>query len=457
MNTSYDFSEFPCENVTMRTKNKSTSLLNISTSKCMVNNTLDSYYLDTSSQTLPNNSILDESAISEYKLQIERLHIELSSAHVEIEKLNSENMELKKQLKSQEKTIKLFKKIGISDTLEKDITTPKIARMKKILNKGLQEINRNSLDCSLSYSQKKVIPKNTHYPEHKEKSGSIRLTDIKLNKRQNEDIIYETNQNLSTLKDPKFIQKTIKRENTRSSKILIFGEQQTSGLASKLTDSLKGKWNDNYKIFGTVKPYAKCRDILSCCNMLESELCWSDRVILSIGTNDTNPFEICKELCLTLNRLKKPKIFIMPINNNNKINTYLLNNHISSIAKLYENCIFLNKSEINFEYNYLESLANYLIHEIAKVDYYDKYITKSKTLQNHRISYALTSSEFTPRKGTIPYYFKIKSKKNSSKKEQIDSNNSNILNHSHKKGTIPYYFKKSVKKRKNTFFRDQTV
>lgn len=109
LNKSYDFSEFSCDNVTLRTKTKSASLLDTSPNKSTVNNSSNSNYLDLSSQSLPNISTLDESLLFDYKTQIERLEIELSSAHVEIEKVNYENTELKKQLENQEKIIKLFK------------------------------------------------------------------------------------------------------------------------------------------------------------------------------------------------------------------------------------------------------------------------------------------------------------------------------------------------------------
>lgn len=215
-------------------------------------------------------------------------------------------------------------------------------------------------------------------------------------------------------------------------------------LSKKLISHWKGKWNDNYTVSGIIKPYAKSYDILSYCKILESELNSSDRVILSIGTNDTNPFEVCKELCLALSKLKTPKVLIIPIYNNNKVNTDLLNNYISSIVKLHNNCIFINRSCTDFNFNYLTSITNLLIHEISKIDYNDKYIVDPKNFTNHRVIQNDAPPTIIPRKGTIPYYFKSKALNTTLNSNKWQAKTSSKTMYTiEKKGTIPFYFKKA--------------
>lgn len=95
-------------------------------------------------------------------------------------------------------------------------------------------------------------------------------------------------------------------------RIIILGDQKLVGATSTMIKILKNKWNDNYAITGVTKPDAKSQDILLDCNNL-SHLNNNDRVILSIGSNDTNPYEVGRQLGLALEKLQNTQVFVVPV------------------------------------------------------------------------------------------------------------------------------------------------
>jgi FtsZ-binding cell division protein ZapB len=83
--------------------------------------------IDDSPKSLPNMSFLENSEISELKDQLQNATTELSSAHGEVMRLNSENSNLKKQVDEYQKRHNVYNKLLSGDT-PKRRTPPRIHR-----------------------------------------------------------------------------------------------------------------------------------------------------------------------------------------------------------------------------------------------------------------------------------------------------------------------------------------
>lgn len=440
------------EFVTQRKKHiMSKSLLDMSFTE---NQSITSSSSNLSMRSLPNTSDVDLSLVVEYKSQIEQLQIELESAHREIEKLNLENNALQKNLTNYEKTIKLYKKIGVTETVVQNITTPAAKRIKSMFktyetpelsspisltasNDDLSLINKldleNNTRKSLRNMSNKKRRKTRVYNDDSELllkcSNNCMLKDTVPTQLSNNEI--KTKEILKK-------EEELDLENEKS-KIIILGEQQLAGMTSVMINMWKGQWNDKYNITGFIRPNAKSGDILSYCDNLR-HFNDNDRVILSVGSNDSNPFEIDKELYTALEKLHSTKVFLVPVVSNATLNENIVNNHISSIVKLYPNCTLLKKPATTnklSKLNLVNFVSKQVIHEITKLDYNNKYINNIYKCHKLNITRQFKKVESkTHKKGTIPYYFKSANLENMTNKN-VSQNN--ICKYS--KGTIPFYFK----------------
>lgn len=114
------------DNITVRKTTRSYSMDNILNTNVSSNSTL----LDTTMMSLPNNSLNDSDTITNYKDTIKRLTMELESAHLEIDHLNSENFRLKMDIGNYQKVIESYKKVTLMETKS---FSPRSARKKQIL------------------------------------------------------------------------------------------------------------------------------------------------------------------------------------------------------------------------------------------------------------------------------------------------------------------------------------
>ncbi|CAH2227139.1 jg3223 [Pararge aegeria aegeria] len=438
-------------NITLRRKFISNSLADLSflSSK-------DDYSLAEASsiRSLPDTSAGDTSIIADFKIQIEKLNLELQSAHAEIDKLNSENQCLIKNLEKYHKTINILKKIGIPDTAVSNINTPTASKLRKIFYKPEFQRETEKIRDEIESTHNQFITT----------QNSLKKGELDLNKNEGEGGKNEnghkmkkvnrssTNMDMLQVKNIELLGgKNDQMRIDTQPRIIILGDQQAMGLSSLLVNKWKGRWNNSYSITGFIKPYAKSKDVLSYCQTLAHSLGQKDRIILNLGANDSNPFEVLKVLLLALDKLKGTKVFVTQVNSNATISENVLNMHISSVLKLSDNCILLKNDRINLpQTKYIDIVSDLIIHEISKIDYEDNYIFSVKKKFNN-----LNSKKLLPKKGTIPYYFKPMTYK-------IDKHNVPIKNPTSdvapKRGTIPFYFKPNNNKAgaiRQKFFRTE--
>lgn len=423
----------------------------------------------TPSQTPPMNYLLEqitqllesnkESILCKIKTtydlqeQIKNLNMELVTAHQEIENLKCENKNLKQILEKQENTLKSVNFSSNESLLQnKKCNTPERLDCDSEINKIIDSTRDTEMDSSLTKRQRTERPQKTDTPTHNlqpQHPQQCKSTVSNSNQdQQNDQYVKEKLKSL-----PAFLDNTL--INTKEKRILILGDQQASGLSIELINSRKNKWNDDYEVSGFIKPDAQSSAVLSPCQSLTEKFGKNDRVILSFGSNDTNPILLLNNLTTALNCLKKTNVFVLEILQNPYLNISLLNYHIKTLLQNYPNCKFIYyKSDVSSN-NDIENFSKYINYEIDVCDYNDKYLKFPKNKSNSLLTNNTENKTKTPsyHKGTILYYFKTKIV-TESHKTATDTNKN-----TYKKGTIPYYFLKensAVKKpevKKAIFFR----
>lgn len=209
--------------------------------------------------------------------------------------------------------------------------------------------------------------------------------------------------------------------------IYIFGAQQCVGLASMLKNSRSNTMYEKYRVESITKPQASAKDILRSCEQIKPT--GTDKIILSVGENDTNPMELLYNLSYTLKRLENSKVILLGVNKSWHLNENKLNATLRKYCHNLKNCTFINCYKLS-----TKLICKHINFTIDTHDYNTKYLnlqtvlTESKsnaqvkltshkaalkyekpfvTIVTHKNSSIKGVNKITPHKGTIPYYFKV--------------------------------------------------
>lgn len=412
-------------NITFRTKtnNQVKARLNKSDNNIPQPNTSQSSEMELSYTSIPNVSLTENNTIyTELKNEISLLQAQLNTANQEIRNLNEQNMKLKHQITKYE---------------QKNI----------FLNTDNMILN----DCT---SPIKATVQTKHRRHQRDSSTPIKSNSCTSLTLQGSG----TQQNEGTAAKSKNVSVKSIVANNRRKMVYILGDQHAAGLYKYFLDSKQFGNEDTYCVSSFIKPGSLCSETLINCDNLLGKLKDGDIVVISIGGNDKNPYNILNTLSASLNKLQSIeniKIYITQVTKNIYLNETYLNNHLRSLIATYRNCKFisLNKSLssdvskhlFTTKYStYLTYLCKALFFEISCDTYSNKYLDP-KNLKTLIKCYE--NKYLNKQKGTIPYYFKKKSDCT-----KIDAKNNDISTYSHicKRGTIPYYFHKVNKTSKQT-------
>lgn len=204
--------------------------------------------------------------------------------------------------------------------------------------------------------------------------------------------------------------------------IFILGGKQSRGLAAALLRSRQKTIFEKYQVSSTIKPDARCEDILESFESRNTRA--EDVFIVTIGESDSNPTKLIAELCAFLKTHGKSLIIVTGVKNSIHLNEHKLNYTVKLLCKNFENCEFLDVTELNHNHtSFLLKLCNKINLIIDSRYYADKYLSLSKLnlkMNNSPKGSAILNKSVDvdyDRKGTIPYYFK-KISLNVSAKEQ---------------------------------------
>lgn len=246
----------------------------------------------------------------------------------------------------------------------------------------------------------------------------------------------------------------VSQAKTKRNSIYIIGEQHTSGLWNYIINNREHKWHDRYNIISFVKPNALSSEAYKTLTTIESALTPGDRVILSVGANDNNPYMLLNQIGRILDKLQHVKVYVVPVYRNRQLCTSTINNEIACLIKIYKNCYFLKYEE---DYN---NLKKFLTFAANKINYYLNY-------ENYYNTYLTFNKQILLRKSEKPYHCKRQKKIIQSKITNyfnsikqynfiytpVKSNNNNLT--IPQKGTIPYYF--NIRHNNHTKFSDATA
>lgn len=387
------------------------------TSPLMTSNDL----LDGSSRSLPNISTIENQTEIELNTEITNLKVQLASAHDEIDRLNEEVTSLKKIFEDKLKQMDIYKKL-LTEPGPPRIITP---------TKNKQTIKRTQVNVNDSpvYKNRVEDPASSAISSAKTKSdGASNAPKTPVQKRL-------AAHNYS----PK-----LPKEEKSNSKIMIFSDEQGTGIAEKLIKNSRKFIIKTFDVQSFMKPGADTEEVLKPCKNMCQNLTTEDYVILMIGSNDSNPYKVMAEISATLKLLNNCNVFVINVMRNCHVNEYKLNANIQLLTRNFSNCSFIHT---NYE------VVDIIINEINKLQYSKKFLSCG-SLKVNRIQ------SVRSRKNLISDYFKQKNDKFSGNAKS--SKPISTLNQTDKprKGTIGYYFKpinkniNSTCDSNNTLFRE---
>jgi hypothetical protein len=381
------------------------------------------------SQDVLNSTIIDASMLSfhsevhnselsytteNFIQEIANLKSHLESAEKEIDNLNLENNDLKRTIINQNKQIETLKTIT-SDIGRKNnrLNTP-IRSNLTVLHGSLSKQSPLNFDKSVLFNSASRL-KLQHYKPRR----TLNYENVEKSNRN----IYlkPTSPNVLLSNDNTLMNNTTNNNSNTSTKsrIFILGDEQISGLSKKIQNRQKPTLCDSYTVTTMVKKNAICSQILNSCDDLEKTMKKDDIVILAIGKNDKNPYQLFSELGTALFKLKKFKVFIVNVLYNSNLNINLLNYNIQTLVRNYNNCKFIKLSNnynmhlnelsyrINIEIDYIQYQKEFLAPQKIRA-----FLSKNSTYKKHKRTIKLKQ------KTILHYFTKIDSNNLSDKHQQ---------------------------------------
>lgn len=335
--------------------------------------------------------------VHEMEELLSKLKEKLEIAEEEITNLLEENKNLKKEILSK----KLHPVTGSCTTITPTSTKStkrknRSHRQKKKLNFTNESQTPNtrkrkentiflSEKCTAQMSTPTQIPATTQLLEAE---NTEMCTNQNTNSNYSSTVVPSKSQGSKSLRTPGCEQSIGKKAN-----IFIVGDQQVRGLAGRLSSARSGKWNDQYNVTGIVKPNATSTDILRSAHSLAGIVTKDDIIIISVGSNDKNPYVLFSNLCNVLFHLKQCTIILLNVCQNCYLNVDTINDNMKLFAKQYKNCKFIDIQRCDNEavkfYNM--SKLNYIVFklniEINYLRYDHDYIVKDPIMSNERKSF----------------------------------------------------------------------
>lgn len=395
------------EFVTMRKKCPSEGFMNASLPN------LDSSTSSLQSESSwPNTSLPDLSSLQNKEMEnllgeLSNLKLKLHAAEQEIDNLILEKSVLQKTIANQNRKITSLLNVCSSSALNQSLTKSSNKKKKKKKTKN-------------SFEKSTMIPIDV----------TIATNNSSMCKEEPENV-------LERMSDD-YKDKQTDSGKYSNSTIYILGGQQCSGMASILRHSRINTQFQEYRITSTIKPNAPCEEVLRTAETMNADK--NDIIIVNIGENDKNPTKLCAELSFFLKSHYKPTVIVIGVKNNAYLNEKILNATLKMYCNIFDNCKFLDISDINqFDINFKLKMCNKLNIIIDTIYYDKKFLGYNKLVvrtRNAPLQPPPIKSK-THKVGTIPYYFEQKSKMCQSHK------NTNCKTKIVQK-TIPEYFSKYI-------------
>lgn len=389
------------DNITYRTKaGYSQSANNISIDQRTSSNSLNSTpNKDDTYNSLPN--FTESTEITELREENITLSTQLASAHEEITNLNMEINNLKKQMEENQRKLNVYKNLLKG---EMSVTSP-----------GKQTPNKNKVT--------QIKTNKIRSEEIKQKINKIETKYLNLS-------VQNTKENDKTLVTDKLSpqstpHKDVLSENKKDRTIYIFGGNQCIGLAGKIINSRMNSPYNKYSVMSFIKPNANTKEILQPYKL--NAYTKNDKIILSIGENDTNPFEVMANLISLAQSVNDCTVLIMNVQNNPFLNVNKLNYMLKHISTNVPNCKFIDLKSKNNKQLFDRDRTKTINLTIDSLDYNHTYLKTNNIKIVKKCNVRNFKLINIPRKGTIPYYFSLITNKIENKTKELKQNKNSIL------------------------------
>lgn len=362
----------PNENVTLRRPKRTSSLNDVTF--LTHNSTL--FDPNATVISLPNTSIDENQDIKELKNKILILEEKLQSANQEIENLNLENRRLTKDLEKRDKTINLYKQLGLTDANCKTPSSLKKMKARKQTNCILDTSLQASAECTTPSSSENVCTTPTTSTNVSRRQDQ---TTKKLNKTN---IPVKSFSELRDCSAPFAIDKNKSGKNihieikNNKKQIIILADQQ----GCYIRESLANIVGSDYNVTTILKPGARLQQITQTHREELRNLDKNDYIILLGGTNDINPREFQTQFRNFLSTYKNTNIITCEISYNRILRVDLLNNYLKFTCNKNNHACYIDMNYSRYipkgRFFSIYS-ARHILRELIRLDY------SSKLLQNY--------------------------------------------------------------------------
>lgn len=432
------------ENITFRNYRCTKSMENLSSSSLYDDNT--QFNLSRTSTDQNQDKI---------NKKIESLTQQLKAANYEIQKLCTENKNLKTELETSQKIIDMYKHLGYSDSPYAKSSTrkrkkPKLKNINDIdsisqlaSSNNLQDLDNQvktfdkidiTVDETTDYNITKpqavdpviIVQSSGQISDYEDSETDKYDKETDINKKQDDNEIGKHDEQvqsidydeIETMKDDKQVQSfptessnddiklqinmtehksAARKYNTKTkNKVIVLADHQGRNVSITLQDLL----GDNYEVTCVWKQSAKLDNILNLDQTLYN-LTENDYIVIIGGSNDDNPFELKNNLIYFFKSLSKPNIILLEVPYNRFLNERKINYELRNISRNYLNVNYVDMDYSRIRYRKMTftlKLCRTLLKEICRINYYMKRAEyEQKQIRNRDKTYnnKATQTDFT--------------------------------------------------------------
>lgn len=315
--------------------------------------------------------------IEELREEVKRLKLDLMSTQNEFENTIIENNELKKQINKLTSDIDTLKSLCQTPPMTKNNSKKK---RKSLVNTLNSSVDKNT---EVEHLQRKIINLEKELLDM-EKFIKELNTQIEILRQESNEFRNVKNTTI------RIQEKKHTRNIEKSNNIYIFGDQQASGWSANLIQirSREPKNIQNYTIFGSIKPAAVTKNVLTINDNIERNTNKDDYVVISIGSNDCNPTKLIADLTIALNKLSNTNVIVTSVDKNPHLNEKMLNNTIKTLLTCFDNSCYVDLTRYSSSVGKAHALNKY----INTRDYNKTYLNYNTRKFRMLNTYSITST-----------------------------------------------------------------
>lgn len=306
---------------------------------------------------------------------------DFDSALLRNDTLNRSCPDLSVNYKNEVETLKskiaiLQEKLELSDKYSTKLLIEN-ENLSKQLSEYTRQINQLKDICTSAHKTKKPA-KSLSKVQHQSSQTSMIKEDVisKIDVCAESSYVSADNEGFLT-SSTELTQKITESCKNISKKIFILGGKQHRGLATALSKSRQNTLFEQYEVTSTIKPDARCQDILKSAETLHTSE--DDVIIISIGENDCNPTALLAELSAFIKMRPKAFVIVTSVKTSLHLNENKLNNTVKLFCKSFDNCVFLDLVDLNYwDKNFRYKLCNKINFLLDSRHYASKYLSHNK-------------------------------------------------------------------------------